>query len=191
MLVVTRRLVAASVAALMTAATLGACTQPTPEPTRSDAPTVKPTPAFASDADALKAATDAYAAYLKMSDNIAHDGGANPERIKPYVTDSWLPRELEGFSKLRSVGRHQTGWTKFSDVKLQAWHETAEQAEIEIYTCSDSSTTEIVDEAGRIVTPPDRQTSVSSVATFVGTTTTAEIHLELTDYEPWTGQGFC
>jgi hypothetical protein len=191
MLVVTRRLVALSAAALMIIAALGACTQPSPEPSRSTAPTVKHTPAFASDADALKAATDAYAAYLKMSDTIAHDGGANPERIKPYVTGSWLPRELEGFSKLKSSGRHQTGWTKFSHVKLQLWHEAAKQAEIEIYACSDSSATEIVDGAGHIVTPTDRQTLVASVATFVSPTSAQEVRLRLKDYEPWPGQEFC
>jgi hypothetical protein len=188
---VTRRLVTLSAAALLAAVTLAACTQPDPGPTQSPVPTAKHTPAFASDAEALKAATDAYAAYLKMSDTIAHDGGANPERIKPYVTKSWLPRELEGFAKLRSSGRHQTGWTNFSRVKLQGWHETNKQAEIEIYTCSDSSPTEIVDAAGRTVTPADRKTSVPSVATFVGIVTSRQIHLELTGYEPWTGQGFC
>ncbi|HWU47090.1 MAG TPA: hypothetical protein VN133_10080, partial [Humibacter sp.] len=52
--------------ALLLGGVLAGCTPSAPKPTHS--PTASRTPMFASDEEALKAATDAYAAYLKMSD---------------------------------------------------------------------------------------------------------------------------
>ena len=61
-------------------------------------PTPSATPIFASEEEALAAAEDAYAAYRGMSDQISAEGGANPERIAPFVTESRLADELRGFA---------------------------------------------------------------------------------------------
>lgn len=187
MLVVTRRLVAASVAALMTAATLGACTQPTPEPTRSDAPTVKPTPAFASDADALKAATDAYAAYLKMSDTIAHDGGANPERIADYASGRALERALADVEEYRARGVHTTGNTRFDSARLQSV-DAGPPFSIVVYLCDDVRDVDVLNRDGQSLVNPDRNARTPfEVTANAGRTGRVTIH----DRELWQGTNFC
>lgn len=185
---VTRRLVAASVAALMTAATLGACTQPTPEPTRSDAPTVKPTPAFASDADALKAATDAYAAYLKMSDTIAHDGGANPERIKPYATGDALEAGLKSAQQFREAGAHSIGLTTVTNSKLQtADYQSPTELQISFYVCEDVSGVDVRDQNDKSLVSADRPPQATYTVTVVG----RNDRLTVDSDEPWPGASVC
>ncbi|MCU1637074.1 MAG: hypothetical protein JWQ68_2313, partial [Cryobacterium sp.] len=58
-------------------------------------------PVFATDEDALAAATEAYAAYLSMSDRILMDGGAQPERIREVATKPLADLEIAGFARVR------------------------------------------------------------------------------------------
>jgi hypothetical protein len=190
MLVVTRRLVALSAAALIALGALGACTQPSPEPSRSTAPTVKHTPAFASDADALKAATDAYAAYLKMSDTIAHDGGANPERIKPYVTGDEYKRQKKDLDALLETKRHAVGNTTFDTTKL--WKSDGEVGgivSVGLYLCIDVSRVRLVDESGRDVTPTNRASRLPLQIDLE--MDRDETSLRVNGSDVWAGSNFC
>jgi hypothetical protein len=187
MLVVTRRLVALSAAALMTVAALGACTQPSPEPSRSTAPAVKHTPAFASDADALKAATDAYAAYLKMSDTIAHDGGANPERIAAYASGRALERALADVKEYRARGVHTTGNTRFDSARLQSV-DVGPPVSIVVYLCDDVSDVDVLNRDGQSLVNPDRTARTPfEVTADAGRTG----HVTIRDRELWQGANYC
>ncbi|MDQ1582169.1 MAG: hypothetical protein QOF36_223, partial [Microbacteriaceae bacterium] len=72
MRIVSRGILATLAGAGLIVITLAGCaTSASPMPT----PSAVHSPLFASDEEALKAATDAYAAYLAMSDTIAQEGG--------------------------------------------------------------------------------------------------------------------
>src|SRR5690606_12956298 len=114
---------------------------PPPEPTSE--------PVFASDEEALAAATDAYKAYLAMSDLIAQEGGKDPERIAPYVTEEWLEQELTGFEELQSARRHQSGSGSIRSSQLQLHLSTAVGA----YYCTDLSDIRVLSDEGGDVTP--------------------------------------
>src|SRR5690606_22722214 len=86
-------------------------------PTLPPTPTV--TPVFASEEEALAAAEDAYAAYLEMSYLIASEGGLEPERIAPLVTNEQFERELESLSIYSERGLHVDGQTRFDSMMLQ------------------------------------------------------------------------
>jgi hypothetical protein len=184
---VTRRLVTLSAAALLTAVTLAACTQPAPGPTQSPVPTAKHTPAFASDAEALKAATDAYAAYLKMSDTIAHDGGANPERIADYASGRALERALANVKEYRAQGVHTTGNTRFDSARLQSI-DVGPPWSIVMYLCDDVSGVDVLNRGGQSLVSPDRNARTPfEVTVNAGRTGRVTIH----DRELWQGKNFC
>jgi hypothetical protein len=188
MLVVTRRLVTLSAAALLTAVTLAACTQPGPGPTQSPVPTAKHTPAFASDAEALKAATDAYAAYLKMSDTIAHDGGANPERIKPYASGDALDAALQSAQQFRAAGAHSIGSTTVAQIQPQVVdYQNVRNINISFYACEDVSEVDVLDQDGISLVSQDRP----SRATYTVTVLSRSGRLAVDSDEPWTGASIC
>lgn len=155
---------AAAIAAIL-ALPLAACTpaQPTPTPT----PTSAHTPLFASDEEALKAATEAYAAYLKMSDTISHDGGANPERIKPYATGNAVDLALRSAQQYREAKAKATGATTFSNPQLQQNN----SSRITFYACEDTSDVQVFGPDGKSMAPPDRQTKFPVAVTATNSRT--------------------
>ncbi|MDJ0334528.1 hypothetical protein QMG83_04760 [Salinibacterium sp. G-O1] len=158
-----------------------------PQPsTVTPTPEASSTPVFASDEEALAAATAAYAAYLAMSDQIAADGGVNPQRLEPFVTEEWLKRETGVFSILVSRGMSQTGSTSFRDATLQQYSNVS----VSIYVCADSSETRFHDSAGGDVTPANRQTLNSLEVTFE-ISEFPDLELRLEGNEPWSGESFC
>jgi hypothetical protein len=172
---------AAALAALL-ALPLAACTAPHAKPTPTA--TSASTPLFSSDEEALKAATDAYAAYLKMSDTISHDGGANPERIKPYVTASQYERELKGFSSFRSHGVHTTGSTSFDSLQV----EKLSRSTIDAYVCVNSAHVRVLNDQGQDITPSGRP---ERMPFEVGFNAQGESHVLLSRSETWSGKNFC
>src|SRR5690554_2465414 len=113
---------------------------PPPEPTSE--------PVFASDEEALAAATDAYKAYLEMSDLIAQEGGKDPERIAPFVTEEWLEQELEGNKALAASGRHLVGSVKLTGSALQQIYLESGSTVIVIYSCVDPNGARVVTSDG-------------------------------------------
>lgn len=172
-------------AAMALAGSLAGCAAGPNEPTHAASSAV-PTPMFASDEAVLAAATDAYAAYLKMSDTIAHEGGADPERIKPYVTAEWAKKEIAAFEAFHSKGLRQEGESGFSDERLQA--RTA--SSVILYACSDSGGTQFFNAAGERVTAADRVTHTSLVVEF-DVSHKEPVTLAISKSEPWSGQSFC
>ncbi|WP_460569709.1 hypothetical protein [Humibacter soli] len=142
-----RRRMTAAALALLTAAALAGCATPEPSPT----PTTRATsaPLFASDAEALAAATKAYAAYLKVSDEISHDGGRNPERIKPYVTKAEYANESASFTSLAEKTWHAAGTTSFDKLTLAK----VGPRSIDAYVCVDVSKVRLLDPSNADVTP--------------------------------------
>jgi len=165
---------------LMVGALVG-CVPGDPQPTRS--PTASHTPLFASDEAALKAATGAYAAYLKMSDTILQAGGQDPERMSQVATGSALKTELSGFETARSRSWRQKGNTRFSNIQLQS----VSAHSITVYVCVDVSHVDVVDSGGKSVVSESRPARSAAVIGMV-----ADSHsLQVATNEPWNGDGVC
>ena len=161
----------------------------TPATHGTSSPTPKPTPVFASDRAALAAAEKAYAAYLKVSDEVAADGGANPRRLAAYVTSSRLKVESKGASLLVTNGVHTSGPTKFSDSRLEQVDRTARETLVIFSTCWDVSEVHVLDSSGKDVTPPDRKERLTLEVTM--TTERGRTPLVLSQDVPWSGPSLC
>ncbi|MCU1575736.1 MAG: hypothetical protein JWP70_440, partial [Leifsonia sp.] len=156
MRIVTRGILATLAGAGLIVITLAGCATPA-SPLSSPTPSAMHTPVFASDEEALKAATDAYAAYLAMSDTILADGGANPERLKEVATGKALEAELKGFALARSRGWYTTGSSTFDRLRVQSIDRShSTQAVVTVYLCVDVSKVDVRDSGGVSVVSPSR-----------------------------------
>lgn len=176
----------AAALAIVTTLVLGGCVPS--EPSASPTPEPSATPVFASEEEALAAAEEAYAAYLAVSDAIAQDGGANPQRLADFVTPEWLEKEVAGFEQLAASGRTQTGQTSARGTTLQQYSQEGAVATVIAYVCTDFSGTRFVDSTGADVTPVDRIINVSLQVSFE---TGAENGLLISGSEPWSGATVC
>lgn len=175
---------AAALAALL-ALPLAACTAPHAKPTPTA--TSASTPLFSSDEEALKAATDAYAAYLKMSDTISHDGGADPERIKPYASGEALQLTLKSAAQFRKAGAHSIGTTDFQGMQLQSRRPSGK--EVAIYACEDVSGVDVVNASGVSIVNPGRPTLSAFRVTLRAVPNERKLKVE--DRETWPLEGIC
>jgi len=165
--------------------TLAGCV-PSTHPSAS--PRASATPVFASDADALAAAEKAYAAYLKVSDEILIDGGSRPERLEPYVSASLYAEEKKGFEQTAANGWHSTGGTSYDHFSLEAYDPSDRDAFVTAYVCSDVSRVDVLDSRGVSVVSPNRPERTAFEVTF------ALAHsrtLVLASNDVWTGDGVC
>jgi hypothetical protein len=169
--------------AALAALALAACTSAHPRPTPSSSPVA--TPLFTSDAEALKAATDAYAAYQRVSDRIAHGGGTDPELIKPYVTRAQFPKEAKGFLAFSANSRHTSGTSSFDSASLARYDRAGD--EVEVFLCQDISSTRVIDPEGTDVTPANRPTRIPMDIVFQQ----GEHSLLVARSEVWSGKDFC
>ncbi len=140
---------------------LGACGPQAQPPTPTPSPTT--TPFFASDEEALAAAEEVYREYLAMSDLISSEGGADPERIAPFVTEMWLDHEIETAEELGESGRRISGNSEVSSFQLQERNDS----QIIVYACHQLDHTKVIDADGHDVTPKDRARESLLEVTFV------------------------
>lgn len=166
--------------------TLAGCVDGNPIPTLP--PTPSATPIFASEEEALAAAEEAYAAYLEMSALISSEGGVNPERIAPFVTESHLPAEIEAFAFYSSNSFRSVGSISFDSMTLQQADLSGPMVEISVYVCADVAGSQIVDGAGNDVTPTDRPDRIPLEVAFEAN---SDQELLLSESDQWTGSDFC
>jgi hypothetical protein len=148
-------------------------------------------PVFATDEEALAAATEAYARYLAVSDAIAEDGGSDAYRIASVVSDEFLDASLEEFSWFLDRRAQMVGGTSFDSVSLQS--RTTLPSGIEnatIYVCLDVAGTRLIDDAGVDVTPPDRTLRLPLVVSFEFTSGGSQ-RSEVSSSVVWNGDNFC
>jgi len=166
----------------LVAVALTACAaQVTPVPTTTEAVTEKPL--FATDEEALSAAQAAYANYLEVSDQIARDGGANPERLKGLVSESLYEEQLQGYQDVESKGLRAVGASKFDHFELQ----NNAGSRLQTYVCLRLSGIQVLDSSGEDVTPSGRNNDLP--LTLEWATSNGSMILETS--EIWTGQNFC
>jgi len=174
---------------LATAALLVALAGCVPTSHPSTSPSASATPVFASDAEALAAAEKAYAAYLKVSDEIGHDGGNDPDRIASTVTTDRLAIEKRGSKALQDHGLHTAGLTTFSNGSLEQVTSSGREIEVAFYACWDANGVRVLDSAGRDVTPPGRVNQ--RTLEVVVTTVRGNLPLVLESDDAWSGNSSC
>ncbi|MFN3707138.1 hypothetical protein [Microcella sp.] len=178
---------AAVLAAAVLGASLAACSDTTripPAPTGTDAAE----PLFASDEEALAAAVEAYEEFLAVSAAILQDGGADPERLRPLVSDEVYELESAGFQEARDSGLRLVGANELLHAELQQWSVTGDRsAEVITYVCLSNEEADIVDEAGESVVTEDRVTRLTFevIIEFVSKDTL------ISSSAPWTGASVC
>ncbi len=122
------------------------------EPNVTPVPEPSATPIFASDEEALAAATDAYAKYLEVSDAIFANGGEGADALSEVLAGDQLQIENDGFVQVQTNGWHSIGSTKFDQVVLQQFDPTSNGASIVVaYLCEDISGTQVLNATGESV----------------------------------------
>ncbi|WP_157487651.1 hypothetical protein [Leifsonia sp. Root112D2] len=172
---------ALGVTALLALAMLSGCV---PAATHTSTPTPEATPLFATDDEALAAATKAYAAYLKMSDTIAHDGGAHPERIKAVAMAAALSESLKGFAEYRDAKAHSQGLRSFDSLQLQSIQSEA----VTFYVCDDVSKVDVLDDSGASLVSPSRNPRTPFLVTASSKSASS---LLISSRAVWEGKNLC
>jgi hypothetical protein len=161
-----RRSLTLRAAAVLAAATLGAGLTACADTTRiPPAPndTGAAEPLFASDEEALAAAVEAYEEFLAVSAAILQDGGEDPERLRPVVSDEVYESELIGFRDISEQGLRAVGGTTLIGARLQ--QRIAEQDPLRelvvSYICVSREGSDVVDDEGQSIVNPDAPTELS------------------------------
>src|SRR5690606_30111663 len=138
------------------------------------------TPVFESEEAALAAAEAAYAAFVETLDAIGMDGWQDPSPLREVAIEPALSAETETAEFLASRGYQQSGLSSFDSLAIQQFEPTGT---LTAYVCLDVSAVQILDQAGTLVTPTDRQDRVP-----------LEIDIEVREgrplvarVEPWSG----
>jgi uncharacterized protein YcfL len=162
---------------------LAGCSSQQPAPQNSTA-TAEEKPLFATDEEALAAAQAAYAHYLEVSDQIARDGGANPERLKGLVSEQQYENELQNYKEYASSGLHSSGRSSFDSIHIS----NSSQQAISAYLCVDVTNSGVLNSAGNDVTPEGRVDRWPLVVNFKFE---PPGDLLISGSETWTGKNFC
>jgi hypothetical protein len=167
-------------------AVAGCASTPAPQPT-TNPPTAAPI--FESDEEALAAATEAYANYLRVHDLYWAEGGS-PEQFLDLSTGSAHAQDVESIEAWRESGWRGVGVTSFDSMSLQGTRTEDGLQSIDTYVCLDVSESDVVDGAGMSVAKPDRPLRLPMQVGFV-----VEAHgstdLKVARSEVWQGKNFC
>lgn len=168
---------------------LGGCTPADPPVTPRPVPSS--TPAFASDEEALAAATKAYGEYQEALDRAfsTYETGS----LNDVATDSALKSDLKSVADYRAAGKHQEGSTSVdtvSPVDLGALTDSRSgDGSIQIYACLDVSKTDVLDASGVSVVQPGSDRRFPMLVSM--NWREAEHQLLVSNEEDWTGANFC
>lgn len=175
-------------AGLLLFAAAGCATAPEPVQT-STVPTAAPV--FASDEEALAAATEAYANYVAVADQIVREGGADPSRISEFVSDDLAKSEISSFDSLADRSLRGVGESSYSNFSLQkVSDESSGEDVVMAYVCSDLSGTDVLNETGESVVSPDRQVRKPYQVTFDVSQNDSQ-KLVVSSVTVWDGSGVC
>jgi len=176
--------VLAALVAVAGALVVSACSTPSPQGT----PTPSPTAVFASEEEALAAASDAYAKYNAAFDVALSQGGTALEDVEQYVTADYL-EQLRVPGALTQNGWHTFGTSSFDSIQLLE-RPSDKDANVAVRLCRDVSQVRILNDSNEDVTPPDRDDRFPLVVYFEeGPGHPTELVVSGT--EPWSGEDFC
>lgn len=175
-----RRTSLPSVLAVVVVATLGLGGCVAPEPAATPPPKEHAKRVFASD-EALAAAEAAYGEYMAMTEEIMHDGGADPERLEGLVSADLLEFEVAGYVAMR-----EKGWRGIGTVPFELTLQSFDESRLIVYACDDVSGVQVVDGTGASVVSPNGQSRYAFEVEFDVTDS-----LRMTRKDLWSGGGVC
>ena len=179
----------ASGAALAVALVLSGC-MPTNTPTR---PSLKPsgTPIFASEAEALAAATAAYAAYQNQLDSAF--SSYEHSYLQQVASGSALLKAERSVSDYEKLGKRQTGLASIDTMSIVdspfKLVKNDDSSRIQAYLCLDLSQVDVLGSDGNSVVPIGSHRRFPSIASFAWGR--ASNVLLVDEDESWTGENFC
>lgn len=157
----------------------------TPPPSPSTAPI------FASDEEALAAATEAYARYLKVSDEITGEGGLGAERIAEFVTAAVFDEEKAGFKEYQEKGLKTRGSSIVNEMRLQQYLDAGDgTGTVTVYVCVNISDVQIIDGYGNDVTPSETP-KISPLEVEFEAKGQTPVIMTISRSELWSGSNFC
>lgn len=165
----------------------------TPEPAPRASETSVPTdaPVFASDEEALAAATEAYATYLAAGDAAEEAGTPSREHFLSLSSGEAHESDLSVAASFDEKGWKQVGSTSFDSMTIQSAEiNEDEKLEIRVYVCLDVTNSDIVDSSGVSVSQSDRPLRMPLAVAFVGTDQSND-HFQMTESRVWSGSNFC
>lgn len=182
-----RRTTAGALACLLGTVALAACT-PTDQPVSSPTPTT----IFASEDEALAAATDVFAGYLAAYDSAMADGGKDISGLRDYVGDEYLA-ELSKPGTIVRNNWHTVGVSTFEVVGVSKYRDHDRSAVIDLNICRNLSAIKVVDSGERDVTPPDREVVVPLIVSFTsrGSDPSSSYPLVISKVESWVASDAC
>ena len=161
-----RPLALALVPLLLLAAALAGCTQPTRLPPPE--PSAAGEPLFASDEEALAAATAAYEEYLAVSSAVFREPPRDLSLLEAVATPEFVANEKPLADRLNENGWVISGRSSIVGVELQqVFDDSPNSTVLLVYVCLDVSGARILDSAGEDVTPTDRADEVTLEVEFV------------------------
>jgi hypothetical protein len=125
-------------------------------PSEQARPSPTPTPIFATDADALAAATKAYARYLTVTEEVLKDGGENPGRLRAVATGEQLEAELDASRTARKDHLSGEGTIASSGVTSVTY---LAKGNIIGRVCENNADMVVLDKAGISLVSPERRPS--------------------------------
>jgi len=162
---------------------------PTPPPATAD-PKPSSTPLFANEEEALKAATEAYAAYELALDTalISHD----PVALEEVATGKALASAKKSVLEYAQAGKTQSGYSTISNVSaadLGSWVAGVDSdADGQIYACLDVSAVDVSDANGASVVNNEGSRRFPTLVTI---TSTPAKELLVSEESIWEGRNFC
>ena len=160
-----------------------ASASPVPRPTEA----LGAAPVFASNDEALAAATAAFGEYQSMSNTIAHEGGTDPQRIENFAMGTVLESELGIYKTLSTGGLRLVGDLAFDSLAIQSAN--LESGAVTAYVCLDVVNTDVVDGNGLTVVPPGRPDRYPLQISFIRDPSSDRLLVEKSD--SWSGSNFC
>lgn len=186
---VTRDLTLSTLVLLAVLSLAGCAPEPAPPASDTTAPT--DVPVFASDEEALAAATEAYAAYLAVIDTVLANGGKDTSGLVDVTGNEALGAETDSANLYSARGFRSVGSTSFDSVQLQSVDDDGRGSiVVSAYLCSDVTKVDVVDSAGASVVPADRVDRFPLQVTFQNKRAASK-ELLITSSESWTGKNYC
>jgi hypothetical protein len=174
----------AILACLLGCAALTGCS-----PAATPAPSPTSTAIFASEDEALAAATAVYQQYTAAKDKESSNGDVSAESLRPLVTPSYF-EELQVVGTLEENGWHTAGSTTFDTVSLVDFEERDRLATVRVSLCRDVSAVTILDSNGADVTPATRTDRFPLLIQLISAEAGSNVLL-ISDSGSWLEDDFC